>query len=240
MDTRREQIIDIVKREFIGPDPINLPGMIQEDGEEILTSDPPGIRYIAGILFPQQLSNDAVEEDFDPEENESVEEEDKSEEESSGGTKEYLQDAEELLNLSNAFKQSAISMTVAISDNDFIHVNVSAGIYEEVREKNPEKDKPETKYLRKQIKWDNDGAALSLPDKNQTVKPKVITIQDEETDLRFHVTYRYEKQGFRVFTFSLVNSRIAKSENPKDSECYFLNYSILLFPRCAAAMSNCI
>ena len=222
MDTRREQIIDIVKREFIGPDPINLPGMIQENGEEILTSDPPGIRYIAGILFPQQLNNDAVEEEFDPEENESEQgEEDKNEEESGGGTKEYLQDAEELLNLSNAFKQSAISMTVAISNNDLIHVDVSAGIYEEVREKNPEKEKPEIKYLRKQIKWNNDGEALALPDKNKTVEPKVVTVQGEETDLRFHVTYRYEKQGFRVFTFSLVNSRIAKSENPKDSECFF-------------------
>lgn len=30
MDTRREQIIDIVTREFIGPDPINKHGMIQE------------------------------------------------------------------------------------------------------------------------------------------------------------------------------------------------------------------
>ena len=36
MDTRREQIIDIVRREFIGPDPINKPGMIQDNGEEIL------------------------------------------------------------------------------------------------------------------------------------------------------------------------------------------------------------
>ena len=35
MDTRREQIIDIVRREFIGPDPINKPSMIQDNGEEI-------------------------------------------------------------------------------------------------------------------------------------------------------------------------------------------------------------
>ena len=38
MDTRREQIIDIINREFIGPDPIQKPGMIQENGEEILSS----------------------------------------------------------------------------------------------------------------------------------------------------------------------------------------------------------
>ena len=55
MDTRREQIIDIVTREFIGPDPINKPGMLQDNGEEILSSDPPRIRYAAGILFPQKV-----------------------------------------------------------------------------------------------------------------------------------------------------------------------------------------
>ena len=59
MDTRREQIIDIVTREFIGPDPIDKPGMIQENGEEILSSDPPRIRYAAGILFPQKVSSDS-------------------------------------------------------------------------------------------------------------------------------------------------------------------------------------
>ena len=59
MDTRRDQIIEIIKREFIGPDPLNIPGMIQENGEEILSSDPPRVRYIAGILFPQQTKQEA-------------------------------------------------------------------------------------------------------------------------------------------------------------------------------------
>ena len=54
MDKRRDDIIDILTREFIGPDPINMPGLIQENGEEILSSDPPRIRYIAGVLFPQK------------------------------------------------------------------------------------------------------------------------------------------------------------------------------------------
>jgi hypothetical protein len=52
-DIRREQMINIIKREFIGPDPIDFEGMRQENGEEILSSDPPSIRYSAGILYPQ-------------------------------------------------------------------------------------------------------------------------------------------------------------------------------------------
>jgi len=68
MDTRREQIIDIIQREFIGPDPINEPGFIQSNGEEILVSDPPRVRYIAGVLFPQAApieSSTAEEDDVD-------------------------------------------------------------------------------------------------------------------------------------------------------------------------------
>ena len=41
-DTRRDQLIDYIEKEFIGPDPIDWPGMIQSNGEEILTTDPPG------------------------------------------------------------------------------------------------------------------------------------------------------------------------------------------------------
>ena len=33
-DTRRDQLIDIVEREFIGPDPIDWEGMTQSNGEE--------------------------------------------------------------------------------------------------------------------------------------------------------------------------------------------------------------
>ena len=35
MDTRRDQIIEIIKKDLIGPDPIDYPGMTQENGEEI-------------------------------------------------------------------------------------------------------------------------------------------------------------------------------------------------------------
>ena len=47
----REKIIEYVRKELIGPDPI--PPHIQENGEEILINEPPRLRYGAGILFPQ-------------------------------------------------------------------------------------------------------------------------------------------------------------------------------------------
>lgn len=53
-DNRRDQLIEFVEREFIGPDPIDWPGMTQSNGQEILASDPPRTRYIAGILILQK------------------------------------------------------------------------------------------------------------------------------------------------------------------------------------------
>lgn len=57
-DNRRDQLIKFVEREFIGPDPIDWPGMTQSNGQEILASDPPRTRYIAGILYPAETTDD--------------------------------------------------------------------------------------------------------------------------------------------------------------------------------------
>ena len=47
----REDILQFIKRELIGPDP--LKPHIQENGEEILINEPPRLRYGAGVLFPR-------------------------------------------------------------------------------------------------------------------------------------------------------------------------------------------
>ncbi len=60
-DTRRDQLIEFVEKEFIGPDPVDWPGMVQPNGEEILKSDPPLTRYIAGILYPREAKDENIE-----------------------------------------------------------------------------------------------------------------------------------------------------------------------------------
>ncbi|MDW8208800.1 MAG: hypothetical protein RMJ43_13280, partial [Chloroherpetonaceae bacterium] len=57
VDARRH-IIDYLRKELIGPDPI--PPHTQPDGEEILTVDSPLIRYGAGILFPQSTPTETM------------------------------------------------------------------------------------------------------------------------------------------------------------------------------------
>ena len=96
-------------------------------------SDPPRTRYIAGILFPKEVREDESSEirEGEMEEVEPLEMEDDGEilPQSAGDTAEYLEDAEELINRSNAYRQSAISITVAISSGDHIGIKVSAGKY---------------------------------------------------------------------------------------------------------------
>jgi hypothetical protein len=55
----REQVIEFLRREIVGPDP--QPSRMQPNGEEILINEPPRIRYAAGVLFPQKAFVEIVE-----------------------------------------------------------------------------------------------------------------------------------------------------------------------------------
>ena len=222
MDTRREQIIDIVTREFIGPDPINKPGMIQDNGEEILSSDPPRIRYAAGILFPQKVSIDSntADENSEAIENDTPEVATGEEHERRGGTREYLADAEELINLSNAYQQSAISMTAAVSDGDTVVVNVSAGMYSSIKVADPETGVEHVKYPRVPLIWNNDGDPIDLPDESTGIKKYRVKHGEQETRLVFAITYRYKYDGYSLYTFTLQNYLICET-SIRDEDCYF-------------------
>lgn len=220
MDTRRDQIINIIEREFIGPDPINIPGMIQGNGEEILSSDPPRIRYIAGILFPRKVKQENNTQDTEPVEVEPEALEDTEDSPDKGsGHGEALQDAEELLNLSNAFQQSAISITVAVKPNDFVSIKVSAGSYTTIKDHDPETDKERVRYPRSAISWENGGNALELPDKG--TRKYTVANNGHDTDLCLAITFRYYKDGNRLYTFTLENTNIAINGKIRDEDCYF-------------------
>ena len=222
MDTRREQIIDIVTREFIGPDPINKLGMIQDNGEEILSSDPPRIRYAAGILFPQKVSIDSntADENSEVVENDTPEVATGEEHERHGGTREYLADAEELINLSNAYQQSAISMTAAVFDGDTVVVNVSAGMYSSIKVADPETGIEHVKYPRIPLNWNNGETPIELPNETTGIKKYRVMHGDQETRLVFAITYRYKYDGYSLYTFTLQNDLICET-SIRDEDCYF-------------------
>jgi hypothetical protein len=224
-DTRREQIFDIIKREFIGPDPlVDVPERVQNNGEEILSGDPPHIRYIAGILYPQTsdaILSEITDDEVPVEEPELEESEKDAKEDYSGGTVEFLEDAEEIINLSNSFKPSAISMTVAVNDGDAIRPVVKSGVYTTTTSTDSVTEKKIVRYLRSQLEWDNDGVPLKLL-KSGFVRMPVI-IDGKITKLSFDITCRgkYKSEGYAIYTFSLENTNKADGGSVKDEACFF-------------------
>lgn len=219
-DNRREQLLDLVEREFIGPDPIDWEGCKQDNGQEILVSDPPRTRYIAGILYPQELpeeSSDLNEDELDesPQTTEDIICEEFPDPVLKT-TSEYLEDAEELINRSNAYRQSAISITVAISDGDTIHVEVSAGQYTTLSMFDSKTGKYVSKYYRTPIFWNNNELNIQLP----TTKERIKKMDVGSTNLKFDITYRYKKDNYSIYTFTLENS-IIRPAAFKDDDCYF-------------------
>lgn len=219
-DTRRDQLIEFVEREFIGPDPIDWPGLTQSDGQEILTTDPPRTRYIAGILYPAETTDDNA--DMQEEECESLGDADGEDTETKprkdgGGASEFLEDAEELINRSNAYRQSAISITVAVKDGDTVRVKVSAGTYAMLTATDPVTEKKITRYPRTALAWENGNNPLSLPDPAECLKKLPVG----STDLQFDITYRYRAEDSSIFTFTLENAKPKRGEAISDEDCFF-------------------
>lgn len=219
-DTRRDQLIDFVEKEFIGPDPIDWPDMTQANGEEILKTDPPRTRYIAGILFPK----DTTDEQVDVREGESVPlgEDEESESEPvpvkrGGESPEFLENAEELINRSNAYRQSAISITVAVKPDDLIHIKVSAGTYVTLTATDPATGKKITSYPRTGLSWDNEGMPVQLP----SAETGLTKIPVKSTGLQFDITYRYHVDGNNIYTFTLENTKRSNGSSVKDDDCFF-------------------
>ncbi len=221
VDIRRNQLVDFVEHEFIGPDPVNWEGHTQTNGEEILYSDPPRTRYIAGILYPQEIveSETADVRDGEMDIVEQIEGEDNSADsfsQNSAASAEYLEDAEELINRSNAYCQSAISITVAINPADKIYIEVQAGTYSTLTATDSKTDKQITRYPRTAISWNNEGQSLELP----TTEEGIRKIPVGASKLQFDITYRYQKDNYSIYTFTLENTG-KKPGTFRDDDCFF-------------------
>lgn len=220
-DTRRDQLIDYIEKEFIGPDPIDWPGMTQDNGEEILKTDPPRTRYIAGILYPRETTDTDV--DIREGESEPIgypdDEEDHGPILSKGvrETPDYLENAEELINRSNAYRQSAISITVSVRNGDKIRAEVSAGTYTALTITDPKTEQKITTYPRTPLIWDNDGNPLALPTPENGLRQLPV----RNTGLQFDITYRYRIGDSAIYTFTLENIREKKGTSVRDEECFF-------------------
>ncbi len=221
-DNRRNQLLGFVEREFIGPDPIDWEGLTQNNGEEILVTDPPRTRYIAGVLFPQETTNS----DSETREDEEGEAEEDDREDPGeivppvkvmGDSVEYLEDAEELINRSNAYSQSAISLTAAVRKGDVIRVTVSAGVYTALKSTDPVTGKELVRYPRTAICWNNEDNPVDMP----SPQNGIVKIPAGTNGLQFDVTYRYKRGEYSIYTFTLENAKENDGSAVKDDDCFF-------------------
>ena len=233
----REQIIDFLRREIVGPDPI--PPLVQENGEEILEKDSPTVRYGAGVLFPIQTPTRESEREDAGETAESVgveileaeilEDENQSEPEKTvGGAIDVSTDetTEEAVGLANSFKPSAmgVSFLAEISDNDLI-VEITAGKYK--TETVVVESREHRRYPRTAISSTITLKADELKgDAMQTFRRNVLDTEGNKTGLELFVLSRPESVGkdgaeCRLMTISIINKNVAAGDRFVTDKCFF-------------------
>ncbi len=221
----RDQIIDIIKKEIIGPNPIDSPNYVQPNGEEILTESP-RIKYSAGILYPRESLNEEIKDD--EKDTDGFERSGKDVRESDiqiNGTNhasvgEILADSEEAVKLSNAYNQSAISITSACKNIDKISVMVKAAIYERKVEYT-DAGKKRILYYRRPMFWNNSGEFIELPDEIEKIKKYQVSGEGNKyKGLELIIINRKNTKVENIYTFSLINKK-RKTRSALDEDCFF-------------------
>jgi hypothetical protein len=229
----RDQLIEFFKRELVGPDPV--PPLVQENGEEILVSEPPRLRYGAGILFPQ----DALVEGYNAtNSDESDMMSDTSMSEASGenpgiefeeqGGVEIDDSNDETINLANAQMPSAMGFSCFLDLSvTGLHVKVIAGRYRvgDAPEERPERDKKRRAYFRESIEAEIDIQKDAIPDRNRQSRNFNVQVAGEPTGLllnvRYRATNRMTSEGGGIYTFTLVNSLKSDGGRAENDKCFF-------------------
>lgn len=227
-DDRRNQLLKYIEREFIGPDPLDFEGSTQADGEEILSSDPPNTRYTAGVLYPRSVKNEeaslstnepSVQVDVNDLSNGGSEE---SEEGKKIGVVELLEESEEVINLSNSFQPSAISVTIAAKPDSKIYIEVEAAVYRKII-RHTENGKTLTEYHRIPMHWNNEAQTVVLPPRKGVMTKYQIPEVGSEGGLWLDVIKRHEDEatGTVIYTFTLENAKQKGAGTSLDEASYF-------------------
>ena len=231
----RDQIIDFLRAELIGPDPI--PPDVQDNGEEILITDPPRLRYGAGVLFPQGVSTEKSE-DVESAETTGFEVEIETEEtdldvKEDSRIRETIEDqsAEEITSLTNSYLPSAIgfSCLTTLPEAGFL-VEVKAGTYhEEPREyitKNGETRKGR-QYLRTPLEYVFEVPSSELDGEDiQMWSGSVKNNKEEDVNLQVRILSRPRQSGDdgrprRLLTVALINCHESATGRADNSKCFF-------------------
>jgi hypothetical protein len=231
----RDEIVQFLRRELIGPDPRPETAAFNA-GEEILRpQDPPRLRFSAGVLFPKKALNGAERPRTDEAEAETAGETEGDAPEDSesklppveGEDPEAGDDQE--VNRTNEFLPSAMGLTALVRGGAGLRVIVQAAVYEkQTRENLGIPDKKTGAW--KPHHWRK---PLTLPplelqaDEIAAGMFKTLTIMDEgpAQKLQVHVFSRrsdhYSAQDdARMVTITLLNQNEVSS-SVRDDQCFF-------------------
>lgn len=231
----RTQLIDFLRKELIGPDPIAP--YIQTNGEEILTG-PPRLRYGAGILFPQEANISKIEVTDETEEDilNEVGPPEKLPEPDMKMAQGFLKGAEDdaeanddTLNLANAFLPSAMGFScfVDIPSKGFL-VRISAGRYKlhDVTITGKE-EKPVALrgYLRESLVSEINIPVSKLPTLKSRSKDFEVTKNDEPIGLVINIRNRTLEgkigESDQLYTFTLINTLRSSGSHIDNDNCFF-------------------
>ncbi len=230
----RSEIIDFLKKELIGPDPIKP--HIQPNGEEILVNEPPRLRYSAGILFPKAAPfiklevSDTTEKDVFQKGDDAASGEDPVKSDEIKVPVDAAEDSEEEIGLANSYLPSAMGFSCfsSIPDTGFT-IKVTAGIYE-IKEYEYEKGDGSKAVKRVYYRTSldqpiqvrrEDIPLISGKSQDFFLKNKA----DEQVPLKLNIRNRTlgdpHESGSHLLTFTLINNNISASDNIRNEECFF-------------------
>ncbi|HRT89580.1 MAG TPA: helicase-related protein [Bacteroidales bacterium] len=243
----REDILNFIKRELIGPDPIKP--HIQENGEEILLNEPPRLRYGAGVLFPRAVTFEKVDSTTTEEEKvlETLEDEkmgidDPVKVEESKTPVDMAEDFEEEIGLANSFLPSAMGFSCFSKiPKDGFSVKVKAGVYE-MKEYCYQKEDATTvtrkAYYRTSIDQEFVLGANEIPIQSGMNIDKILVDKNGNAiNLKLNIRNRTHEsetgRNIHLLTFTLINLNTGGAENIKNEDCFFqVSFSVSAKEKC--------
>ncbi|CAH8242937.1 hypothetical protein WJ0W_000146 [Paenibacillus melissococcoides] len=231
----RDTIIDFLRKELIGPDPVAQ--HIQANGEEILIGEPPRLRYGAGILFPmesthdQRDANDLKEEQIlndltvtlDSSDQRDIEIE--GEQTNVSGLDESQDSTDDTINLANSRMPSAMgySCFLRFPENGLL-IDVSAGRYKQGDY--TVQDNEGNSYVKKAYYRESLNMSVHITHQELSNGQVEIPLLKEgiPTGLNLYIKNRTSKHNWiedvELFTFTLIN-RLPSNGRIENESCFF-------------------
>lgn len=243
----RDNILEYLKRELIGPDPIEP--HVQENGEEIVFPIPPRQRYGAGVLFPRAASYSELDSTADEEEkviNEDVDEENEIEEDpvqtsDDNSVKNDDDDLEEEIGLANSFLPSAMGFSCFSKiPKEGYRVVVKAAVYDTNDYNEPKSDgsyKLRRAYFRRSLDQELFVEFDEVPTESGTSIDKYLVDKDnKELSLKLNIrnrTHSNNAEDVHLLTFTLINTNTGSPENIRNESCFFqVSFSVHSKEKC--------